>query len=604
LPRTLYLYILRELLKVMVLTTAVLVTVMSFGAAIKPLSDGLLEPLTLVKFVLFTMPTVLGFALPFAGAFSATVVYSRLASDNEILACCAGGLSYRRVLMPVAGLGAILMVAMLLLSNTVVPGFWKAAKKTVEGDVLALLVGQLNQDKPYSFGDEGLVLYAQSAAIGEKPASDQLGGLIPEQRIDLFGVVFGRMGNATGQVESDTTARRATAILARDPISQRAYVLLTLIEPVHFNAQADQVRVEYFQAEHVSPPPIYLANPVDDEAVFFSLPQLAQLRRNPESYDLVKIAMGDLRSAIGRQQLRLDITRQITQNQAGQDYITLQGGLEYTYYRISAPIIREEQGRLILEAAQDEFITVEVYDNAALSGGWRSGFEAAQGQIRIATDELSGFPEALLSLQGVGFYSDEAAWKQREVRRFFDTLPPEFFLRRWLSLSEERPNNKTNHTFGAMGQVDAGDNTGLESMTPDELGQIAKLPEFHASVEVREARQLLAYQIMLLTLNISGQIQSRMATAVACPLLLLLGGVLSIRLKGRSTLVVFFWSFLLALTTLLMIYTGLNLSNDLTAEHLNGATNYSHFVGLAILWGGNLSVLILIGRIYCKIART
>lgn len=66
-PWTLYRYILRELLKVLVLTTTVLVVVLSFGAAVGPMADGLLGPVTLVKFVLYTMPTVLGFALPFAG---------------------------------------------------------------------------------------------------------------------------------------------------------------------------------------------------------------------------------------------------------------------------------------------------------------------------------------------------------------------------------------------------------------------------------------------------------------------------------------------------------------------------------------------------------
>ena len=69
-PWTLYRHILKELLKVMVPTTVVLVLVISFAAAIKPLADGLLEPRALVRFVLFLTPTMLQFALPFAAAFA------------------------------------------------------------------------------------------------------------------------------------------------------------------------------------------------------------------------------------------------------------------------------------------------------------------------------------------------------------------------------------------------------------------------------------------------------------------------------------------------------------------------------------------------------
>ena len=93
-PWTLYWYILRDLLKLLALATAVLVLVISAAVAIKPLSDGLLGPVALVKFILYTMPTTLQFALPFGAAFASTIVFNRMAADNEIVACSASGMSY------------------------------------------------------------------------------------------------------------------------------------------------------------------------------------------------------------------------------------------------------------------------------------------------------------------------------------------------------------------------------------------------------------------------------------------------------------------------------------------------------------------------------
>ena len=72
-PLTLYWYILRDLLKLLITSTLVLVIVMSFGFAIKPISDGLLGPWQLVKVIGYTMPGMLTFAMPFAVA-SGTII--------------------------------------------------------------------------------------------------------------------------------------------------------------------------------------------------------------------------------------------------------------------------------------------------------------------------------------------------------------------------------------------------------------------------------------------------------------------------------------------------------------------------------------------------
>src|SRR4051794_40448386 len=114
-PWTLYRYILRELLRVLALSGTVLVVLVGFAVAIKPLSDGMLGPWSLVKFVAFTIPTVVGFVLPFAAAFSGTMVFSRMAADNEIIACRASGMSYPTMMLPVFALGLVLTLSLFFL---------------------------------------------------------------------------------------------------------------------------------------------------------------------------------------------------------------------------------------------------------------------------------------------------------------------------------------------------------------------------------------------------------------------------------------------------------------------------------------------------------
>ena len=118
---TLWRYTCVELLKVMLLTTMVLVVVVAFGATIKPLIQNQIDPLDAGKYAFFASVPMLQFALPFAAGFSATIVMHRMANDNEILAMSVAGIPYRRIFAPAASLGLLLTIIMFLLVNFVIP---------------------------------------------------------------------------------------------------------------------------------------------------------------------------------------------------------------------------------------------------------------------------------------------------------------------------------------------------------------------------------------------------------------------------------------------------------------------------------------------------
>ena len=128
-----------------------------------------------MKFVLFTSPTVLGLALPFAGAFASTLTFLRLSNDNEIIACSASGISYRRLLAPVFGLGLVLTVCLLLLANQVVPHFFRLAAQAATRDAVGLMAGQLANHEPFLAkgidpqGSQSFVIYADETVQHEPP---------------------------------------------------------------------------------------------------------------------------------------------------------------------------------------------------------------------------------------------------------------------------------------------------------------------------------------------------------------------------------------------------------------------------------------------------
>jgi lipopolysaccharide export LptBFGC system permease protein LptF len=570
-PWTLYRYILRELLKVLVLTTTVLVVVLSFGAAVGPMTDGLLGPVTLVKFVLYTMPTVLGFALPFAGAFSATLVFHTMAKDNEILACRAGGMSYSRIFAPIAGLGFVLMLVLLLLSNTVVPGFWKAAKKTIEGDVLGVLVSQLNQNRPYMLGNDSLVLSADEAEVREPPANSSVGNLKAEQFVVMTNVAVGQYEKQSKTVISDTTASTASALLIRDE-NDKAYITLRLENPVHYNAVSGQFETQGQSGVIETDQPILLPDPISDEAVFFTFQDLMRLKRHPEQFDRVRGAQNNLAAAISRQQL-VNLIVEALDPETGPGFIKLKGGLPGTFYRISAPTVELSDNGLTLIGNETDKVTIDRQDKLGVRR-----FEGEVAEITVRTDRFDREPEASVTIRNVSILvledSDSGA-----------------------------VNNKEEYAFPAMRLPDQVLGEDPSTLTTKELNEWTRRDSMAASTSVQDARLDLSFSIYQLKYVIEAELHTRLATALATPLLLLLGTLLAVYLRDRLPLVVFFWAFVLAIITLIMIYTGSSMAERVSIADIIEGSSGDRLIGLGILWGGNLILLFVIARLYLRVAR-
>lgn len=195
-------YFATEVLRVFLLTTAVLTTVIAFGAAIKPLAqDDLFSAGQIIRYVFAAMVPMLQYAMPVAAAFAVTLVIHRMASDNEIVAAAVSGVSYTRLLMPIAAFGVALVVVMSCFSHFITPKFLALLDRMISHDATMLVRTALQRDQSFQVGD--LQIYADDMDVIDRPQ-----GSGADSRMVLHRMAAVET-DSTGRAKMDVTARQA-----------------------------------------------------------------------------------------------------------------------------------------------------------------------------------------------------------------------------------------------------------------------------------------------------------------------------------------------------------------------------------------------------------
>ena len=403
-PLTLWRYLLRELLVLLVATSVALVVVVSFLAAIKPLSEGLLGPGPLLRFVLYTAPTMLSFVLPFAAAFATTLVFLRMAADNEILALSASGFSYLRILAPPAALGLVLMLLLLYLTNAVVPRFYRQAAATVQADVVQVGMAQLNQGRAFEI-DRGRVLYADRAEEKVPPNHPHI-----ERAYQLDGVAVGEL-DERNRLQSTFTAQRAVALIYRDPISDAAIVKVRLRQPFYYDPLQGQVR--QVRQDPLDLPAAVLPNPFQDKPKFFTLAELRRLEREPQRYDRIRELRDELVRAMAARRLAVDLQQSLATGQRA----TLRG-LSGERYVIEAPGVRRRGGELRLEGESRRPVRVRWFAPDAEPGDAPlRTLLARRAAARVEPGRVGTQPQVLMELTAAQVYAGDVT-AARALGRF------------------------------------------------------------------------------------------------------------------------------------------------------------------------------------------
>lgn len=543
--------IVRELLRTGALSTGVLVTVIAFGAAIKPLSDDDLFTVWQVgTYITLAMVPMLQFALPFAAGFAGTMSLHRMTSDNEVVAAAASGISYRRLLAPIVVLGLVLTMAMVGLTQFAIPQFWGLLERTVARDVTVLFERTIGAGEPFVLGD----LQVWADRIVREPDEDLPEGA--DARLRLYEVAVADLA-ADGRVATDVTASQVAIDVYRRP--GETVLSLRMGEAVAFRP-ADGMLAWMERPEAAM---IRIPTNLRDSPKRMTLPELLDLLEVPDDHIRVRGFRRELALAMRFEDAVADIGTRLESGAA--ELTSRTAGT----YRIENA---RREGRRLVPLAGDSIIVRQ-----SEGGTDRRIFEA-----RFA--RLSEDPGAGLGTVTSGLTVGERD-EPEDLR-----LQMELNDVAWFDADDPRNRNLRETVPLEALRLPGFDDRRTLAATGDELIAALEAGDYPSAVQTRRAR--LDEYTEDLRREIRARMVSRFATSLTAMLLVLLGATLAMWRRGDTPLTIYLYAFLPSVLDLILISSGEHLVRD-------GAV----VQGMLLMWSGNAILAGFIGFAFLKLSR-
>lgn len=493
----------------MLLTTLILVTVIAFGAAIKPLAqDHILGVGQAIKYILFAMVPMLQFALPFAGGFAATLTLHRMASDREIVAAVVSGISYSRLIAPIIGLGLAVTLVMVILTQLVIPRFWTLMERTITADIVGMFEASIGRGVPFRVGD--LQIYADDMNVVQNPAATDA-----DTRIRLLRLAAIELGPDGGVVTEITAHQAAVDVYFHDG---RTTLQLVLEDALAYNARTNSI----FRAPRTDPERgITVPGLLDDDPSACTRSELRELINNPDQYPPVDEARRQLARAL-RQVDEWNILGALLERDG--EFVLTEEGLSDRQYRVRADElvdgdIRTNDGAPILILQEDAGIMVGLMEARQA----RLELNAAATESHIAFDIVATNVRVTTRVENVINERNEI------IRR--NLLPP--------------PSPASSYALQSSARLIELAET-RSSGSPEVIRRVVWLQGRILEI-LRESRSHLAKRYAL------------SATAV---LLISLGAILAILLRESPPLTVYLWAFLPSILDLVLISGGDQMIKD------------------------------------------
>ena len=552
-PMLFYRYLLKDLLRTMGILTVVLVIVAAFGLTIKPLAAGLLLDLgqTLTYTLLATVP-MLEFAIPMAAGFAVTICYYRLMRDREIMAACAGGVSYLLLLVPVAALGVVLVVLMMSLSYFVIPQFWGLMERVITQDVARQIQASIGQGETYVQGD--LQIWASDMILVENPEDTDA-----DIRLVLLKVTTVSL-DEDNRIKADISAEQMVMDVFRDRGTTRIEIEMS---------DAMMWRQEDGMLGALDRPDtsiMVLDHHLADHPKRMTLGELRATRRDPEGYSRIQARKKTLVNVLRERVAWSEIQRQIA----------------------SAGLVR-----LVATGRRDRVYEVRA---SSFSAG---EFLGEAGTIQI-TQMQEGRPVRTFAsrkavLRRTGPVSDDMIMVGMQV----GSAPPEDTLGFDLVLTDTAWSSVDQVGEGSHRDTIRLENLHCEGVAIDTMldipshellaraGELARpTPAITAAVEAlrREGEKLQR--------EIPAWIQRRAATSLSLLLIMMLGACLSILLSHAAPLLIYSLAYLPAMLNFILISSGGHLMQS--GEMIPGQV---------VLWLGSGLMLCGAGVLFMRISR-
>lgn len=546
-PFILHRHLLTELLKVLLLTTSVIVVVIAFGSAIRPLAENLLGPGGVAKWIVLATVPMLQFAIPFSGGFAATLVMHRFVTDNEITAMACCGLSYRTIFVPVVLLGLVLLVLMVWLVNFAVPRFWEMLKEVGTQDATAVFAAAVERGEALSV--ERLSIYADE--FREVPAPADAG---VEKRFLLFGVAA---------IESDPEGRPVTEFASESAAvdlyrrGRQRWMKLAMSNATVFRAAEGTVAL----LPRATPDAVLLDRGWVRGPKFLSLTELLQLRRTLDRQGGDEAARQQLERLLAKVDGWACLDRQLK----GANRAVLVDEANRREYLIERAVV---DGSGLSPGDEGGAITVTEFERGIASR------RAVTERVDLFYDDLAPAdapPRFDLSLRDP-VVSDlrsrepvRARWPTRLLSLEVRSCPG----RDWSTLGNE-------DAIAMAAEIDAA--------VPGPGADLRAQGEA-AARDMRRAMRRLSNEI-------DSHLSQRAAQALSAPILLLLGAVLAVWLRQSLPLSVYLLSFVPAIANILLLASG---------QQLMRSGNMA--LGATMMWSGTLLLLLIAAHGWRRLAR-
>jgi len=156
--RILHKYILGDMLKALALAVAAVSGVVCFGLVLPTLQEYGLDPVNSLLYMVLVLPRAAYLALPLSAALAGSLVYGRLASENELMACRASGIPRWSLFWPTLVLAVLAGAVTLGLAAWPLPASKFAAKALAKADAKRLLFSRLATTGKFSLDEARLQL--------------------------------------------------------------------------------------------------------------------------------------------------------------------------------------------------------------------------------------------------------------------------------------------------------------------------------------------------------------------------------------------------------------------------------------------------------------
>jgi lipopolysaccharide export LptBFGC system permease protein LptF len=273
--RTLFWYILRDLLRTFLLTSGVLAGILSFGGVLVQIMKVGINGWQVTQMLTYLLPAMQTYSLSFAALFATTMVYGRLSADNELTACRATGISYISLAMPAVVMGLVLAIASLGLLSYAVPHYLLKSERVIFESLGDLIQHSIQRSHQFKMPG-GLVVFADSAEVLPAPADAP-----DDEQLVLHEPMF-----CTYRVDDKTrlqapsvfyVAKRAQARLRQGAGQVTFWALLD--DGMKIPRESGGTEAGGFAVGEFGP--IVMPSPMREQTKFMNITQLNELFRDP-----------------------------------------------------------------------------------------------------------------------------------------------------------------------------------------------------------------------------------------------------------------------------------------------------------------------------------